>query len=326
MFFPLATLQQECYSLASRSVHENEADRACRHARQRWQPVRRDWRAGRRGKPVARLLNAGNCRRSAGHLAGLALASLGLCGCAGFWEEMTRRDNSFGDKVHNLWVTPDPLVVLRDSHDGDQRAKALQALQEPKQHGGNDRDQDAVLGILVTSAQTDVQPLCRVAAMQSLGRFKDPRAVPALVDAYYKAIAFAPETATVVQCEALAALGQTRNPAAVGHLTLVVRAPAPALDAPGQDKQQEHDRRIAAARALGNFSHYQAAEALVHVLQNDKDVALRDRAHDSLVQSTGKNLGYDAVAWDKLVNEHAWDGPVPAPKSDVGLVGWFQKK
>ena len=38
------------------------------------------------------------------------------------------------------FVKPDPLVVLRDSSDGDERAKALRALQEPKPNGGTDAD------------------------------------------------------------------------------------------------------------------------------------------------------------------------------------------
>jgi hypothetical protein len=261
-------------------------------------------------------------------LAGAALVSFGLCGCSGFWEEVTRRDNSFGEKITNLVSTPDPLVVLRDSKDGDLRAKALRSLREPKQHGGTDHDQDTILQILVGSAQSDPQPLCRVAAIQTLGKFKDPRAVPALTEAYFKAAAaFTPDTATVVQCAALTALGETRNPAAVDLLTRVVRAPAPAQDVAEEEKQQEQDRRIAATRALGKFSHYQAAEALVHVLRTEKDVGMRQRAHESLVSSTGKDLGYDPAAWNKLLNEHAWDAPVPPPSGNkLSLVGWTQSK
>jgi hypothetical protein len=272
------------------------------------------------------LFNAPTQARFLAQLAGLALLSVGLCGCVGFWEEISRRDVSFAQRVGNLFVKPDPLVVLRDSHDGDLRAEALGKLREPKQHGGSDREQDVVLAALANAAHNDPQPLCRVAAVHSLGKFKDPRAVTALIDAYYKATVFAPETATVVQCAALRALGETRHPAAVDLLTRVVRAPAPAFDVPDQDKQQEHDRRLAAARALGNFSHYQATEALVHVLRTEKDAALRLRAHEALVEATGKDLGTDAAAWDALMNKHAWDAPVPPPtRSGIGQAGWFEQ-
>ena len=74
-------------------------------------------------------------------LAGAALTSLGLSGCAGFWDDVTSKDF----KVQAMFVTPNPLLVLRDSTDGDKRAKALRALTEPKQNGGSDEDQDAVV-------------------------------------------------------------------------------------------------------------------------------------------------------------------------------------
>ena len=183
-----------------------------------------------------------------------------------------------------------------------------------------------IVGVLVTSAKSDSQPTCRLAAIAALATFKDPRAVQGLIDAYYQATTFPSDTATVVQCEALWALGETHNPAAVDLLTRVVRAPEPALDVAEAEKQQEHERRIAAARALGNFKHYQATEALVQVLRTNKDVALRDRAHDALVSSTGKDLGEDPAAWQKLMDEHAFDGPTTPPDSKINLAAWFQKK
>jgi HEAT repeat protein len=262
-------------------------------------------------------------------LAALGLLSFALAGCANSWDEISRHDISFSARLHNIFSPPpDPLVVLRDSRDGDDRARALRSLKEPKQNKGTDEQQDVMLKILVTSAHTDPQALCRVAAIQALSKFKDPRAVQALIDAYYKATTFEPETATVVQCTALTALGETGNAAAVDLLTRVLRAPAPAQDVAESESQQEQDRRIAAARALGHFSHYQAAEALVHVLRTDRDVALRQRAHEALVSSTGgKDLGFDPAPWEKLLNEHAWDGPMPQPTKDkISLVGWKESK
>ena len=58
-----------------------------------------------------------------------ALASLGLCGCAGLWDDVTSRNFH----LQALFVKPDPLVVLRDSTDGDDRAKAFRALQAENQ-------------------------------------------------------------------------------------------------------------------------------------------------------------------------------------------------
>src|SRR5262249_56324235 len=116
-----------------------------------------------------------------------------LSGCA-LWDEVTSRDF----KVAALFSRPNPLVVLRDSNDGDQRAKALRALQEPKQHGGSDADQDAVVKVLVTAATAEKQSLCRLAAVRSLGRFQDPRPAQGLIDALYNRHPFPPPPTTLL--------------------------------------------------------------------------------------------------------------------------------
>jgi hypothetical protein len=218
-------------------------------------------------------------------------------GCANFWDDVTSRDFTW----NGMFNKPNPLVVLRDSTDGDKRARALSALHEPKQYGGSDAEQDAVVNILCTAAATEKQPLCRLAAIQSLGQFKDPRAVKGLTEAFYNASTFSPETTTVIRCEALTALGNTGNPAAVELLARVVREPP--AEGPDLEKQQTLDVRIAAARALGRFSHYQATEALVRVMQNERDVALRDRAYESLQAATGKKLPPDPKEWDQLLHQ-----------------------
>jgi hypothetical protein len=242
-----------------------------------------------------------------------------LAGCAGLWDDITSRDFS----LHAFFNKPNALVVLRDSTDGDLRAKALRALHEPKANGGTAEEQDMVVKILTTAANTEKQPICRLAAIQALGSFKDPRVVEGLLNAFYNASSFTPETATVVRCEALTALGQVGNPAAVDLLVKVVREPP--AEGPDVDRQQATDVRIAAARALSHFSHYEATAALVHVLKTEKDIALRDRAHESLKIATGKDLPADAVVWEKALqqtDEHA----VAAEKGKKHiLAGWFEK-
>ncbi len=113
----------------------------------------------------------------------MALTCFSLSGCAYFWDDVTSRDFHFSD----LTGRTNPFLVLRDSEDGYRRARALRALEEPKQHGGSDRDQDAVVNILTAAATTERQPLCRLAAIEALGSFKDPRAVHALQEAYFNA-------------------------------------------------------------------------------------------------------------------------------------------
>ncbi len=178
-------------------------------------------------------------RWRAGVAAAALVAGLGLAGCANFWDDVTSRDF----KVEQLWKPhPDPLVVLRDSNDGNERARALRALREPKQHGGTDQEQDMVLRVLTAAAVNEKTAWCRLAAIQTLGTFKDPRAVQALRAAYDQAgnmipaavqqasyqpgaTGFGPDTASAIRCQALVALGDTGNRTAVDLLVRVVKQP-----------------------------------------------------------------------------------------------------
>lgn len=249
------------------------------------------------GRTVSR--GAGGAIRRRLFVAALACAALG--GCAGFWDEVTSRDFHFKDAFK---PAPDPLWVIRNSNDGDKKSKALRSLKEPLTHGGTKQDQDVVVPLLVSAATVDPQPLCRMAAISSLQHFKDPRAVEALKDAYYRAGSFQrdqPEATAVIKCQALAALGINGNPAAVDLLVRVLKEPP--QTGPEKDKQQSLDERIAAARALAHFPQYQAAEALVSVLRSEQDVALRNRVTESLQEMTGQDLPPDAQAWTDFVHK-----------------------
>src|SRR5262249_27699053 len=196
------------------------------------------------------------------------------------WDEVTSRDFT----IDKLWSKPNPMRVQLESDDGDLQAKALRSLREPLQHGGTQKDQDAYVQILTAAATKDPQPLCRLAAIRSLGRFKDPRAVEALQNAFFLANAadgFPSETHTVIRQQALAALGQQGSPAARELLVRVAKEPPVAAEGSEQEKQQALDLRLAAIRALGNYKHYDTTRALVEVLAKEKDVALRDRAHEA---------------------------------------------
>src|SRR5271166_6353563 len=75
-------------------------------------------------------------RRMAAGLWLLPAVCLGLGGCANFWDDVTARDFNF--KAYFFGPKPDPLVVLRDTTDGNKRARALASLKEPHQTGGSD--------------------------------------------------------------------------------------------------------------------------------------------------------------------------------------------
>jgi hypothetical protein len=245
---------------------------------------------------------------AAGRLA-RGTAALAVCaalgGCAGFWDEVTSRDFHF----RNLYTRADPLTVLRDSQDGDARAKAMLALKEPRRNGGGAAEQEEAVRILTTAATADPQPLCRMAAIQALGRFQDPRAVPALISAYEAAGQLPADVAGAVQSQALASLGETRQPGAA--VTFLVKAAnrQPPAEASDRERQQARDTRLAAVRALRNYDGSpEVATAMTRLMQSEKDVALRDRARETYVKVTGTEPPADPVA-----------PPTPVPPADGGV-------
>jgi HEAT repeat protein len=236
-------------------------------------------------------------------LAASALGSLMLAGCASFWDDVTSRDYD----IRSHFVKEDPLVVLRDSKDGNKRARAYRALKEPKTHGGSDRDQDFLIELLTAAARTEPQFYPRLMAIQKLGEFKDPRAVAALVGGYYEARAFLPDKAkeNMIHCQVLTALGKVGHPSGLELLVTVLRQGP--VEGPQLDRQMALDERIAAARALANFPGYQATEALAQVMKREKDVALREAAHEAIVTCTGQKLPRDYQAWDELLQQQRGD-------------------
>jgi hypothetical protein len=268
-------------------------------------------------------------------LGGAALVACGLSGCAGTYDLVTSQ--RFKDRpFHTLFHKDDPMQVLETVEEGDDRVRAMRDVKEPKRAGGTDAQQDKLLGILQAGATTDPRPLCRLSAVEALSRFDDPRAGPILIAAYRNApfdapaapgqpapvtpaAAFAgakgavsnftPDTVTNIQCNVLTALGKHRSTEGLQLLVQVVTArPAKpavepagglsALDATVTSESDRIDVRLAAIRALGSYTNEPAAiQALIGVLRDEKDVALRGRAHESLVSLTGQDLEPDAKAW-----------------------------
>lgn len=224
----------------------------------------------------------------------LLFACCALSGCANFWDDITSREFHIKDRFK---PQADPLWVIQNSPDGDMRERALRKLREPSQHGGTPKDQETVVQVLMYRAEHDPQPLCRLAAIQTLRDFRDPRVVQGLTRAYFAPFPnFNPETVTVIRCATLEALGATGNPEAINHLVLVLRQPR--SEDNDSSKRQAMDERITAARALGNFKDAKATDALVGVLRGERDIALRDRASESLQSITNKDLPPDAQQWN----------------------------
>jgi len=107
------------------------------------------------------------------------------------WDAVTSR--KFRDKpfktVGQVIVPEDPMVVLRADppRSGDEQAKAMHRLKEPLRNKGTQEDQDQIIDLLARTATADGSPVLRYAAIETLGRFEDPRVFAILMLAYQKA-------------------------------------------------------------------------------------------------------------------------------------------
>jgi hypothetical protein len=244
------------------------------------------------------------------------LLALSQCGCVGLWDDVSAR----GWRPKDLFYSPDPVAVLHEpTDDNDKRAKALRALPEPRQRGGSEEEQQWALGVLAQAATKDLNLYCRLSAVEALGRFKDDRAVKILEDAYFKAVNFTPEMNTIISQKAVASLGETGNPAAISLLVRVAREPETDKKATSEERRQLSDIRLTAIRALGKFRQPEAADALVYVMSRSKEVALRDRAYDSLKLVTGKRYPADSSDWNQYVL--ALPGPQGGTRTPVDFPG-----
>lgn len=286
-------------------------------------------------------------------IAAVAAALPGLAGCAGTWDTVSSRNfrKAPFDTTYRMIVPEDPMVVLRADppRDGDERAKAMRRLKEPIAAGLGQQDQDQMLDLLARTATADNSPVLRIAAIEALGRFSDPRAAGALQVAYMKAhgradgtpdplsadagiqlagaggrsmsraslvplsgpVGFAPDVVEAVRCRALESLGRTSHPDAVPFLSAVAAGPVSPQSPEGCE---DREVRLAAVRGLTSCRHPESVVALTKVLsaERGKDSALTGRAHDGLINLTGKRLPADPKQWDEVVQAGATIAPEPS--------------
>lgn len=242
-------------------------------------------------------------------------------GCHRVIDEVTSREF----RLRQLVYSPDPMEVLRNSNDGDARAKAMRRLEEPARSGGSPEVQDEVVKILTQSAVEDPRPLCRLAAIEALGRFQDDRAAPALLQAYHASRQFPTEIANAIRCAAMTALGGKNFADGIELLCQIASTPrlqpetsaietasftaerelAALLGQYDPDAQAQRDARLAAIRALGSSKNPRAVEVLLPLVE-DRDVAIRDRAHEALQRITGQtNVAKSAEAWRQALTKVA---------------------
>jgi len=268
-------------------------------------------------------MRRGNSGRRKWLRASLALGAATLlgftaagCQSGGIWDDIKNRDFRFRDLVNNQ----DPLTVLETDSNGDARARAMRKLKEPLQNGGSQEQQDKVMRMLTEGATTDNRAVCRLAAVDALKRMRDPRATPALIQAYYNATSFQLAVANTIRVEAVTALGTKNAPDAVALLVRAATDPGIEANAPVQpaaflrdknkpspdsdvDKALARDIRLAAIRSLAEIRSPMATAALIPLL-DEKDVAIRDRAYEALVAITGKkDMPAEPKAWEEALKK-----------------------
>ena len=258
---------------------------------------------------------------------GLTLAGIG---CAGTWDRVSAkkfREAPFGAMFNN----DDPMLVLRRSQDGNDRAAAMRKLKEPKESGRPAEEQDEALQILWQASTLDPSPIVRTAAIDALGRFRDPRAVRLLIDSYVRAdgiesdpvkqqqaiqtvgagkvpseellalsapVGFEPAFVTTLRSRSITALAQSNSPEAVKFLAQVASSPAKV-----DDLNLDRDVRAAAVRGLGQLRNKESVTALAGIWKTEstRDVVLVQNAHEGLKNLTGKDLPADPEKWSAVV-------------------------
>jgi hypothetical protein len=266
-------------------------------------------------------------------------------GCAGTWDAVSSRKFR-EDPFRAMFTREDPITVLRNKVDGNERADAMRRLTEPAKAGHGQAEQDEALQLLWTAATTDPSPVVRVAAIDALGRFDDPRAVRLLTDAYAKAdgvpsdpakltsadltqeahidsvltlapTGFEPSFVATLRSRTVTALSGKRSPEAVAFLAKVAAA-----EPNGDDPQLDRDVRAAAVRGLGQMRSPDSVAALVGVLKQEagRDVVLAQNAHEGLKGLTGKDLPADPEKWSAVVQAGVSVDPKPA--SLIEQMGW----
>jgi HEAT repeat protein len=136
---------------------------------------------------------------------------------------------------------------------------------------------------------------------------------------------FTPDLVDQIQLHILASLGRTRSAAGLSKLCEVASKPpkkeerakrldSAAMFTPMGSEQGAIDIRLAALRSLAKYKGEPAAiDVCYHILQTEASVSMRKRAHDALIELTGKTAADgSAQAWAAVL------GKVEAPPTNRG--------
>jgi HEAT repeat protein len=276
-------------------------------------------------------------------------------GCASTFDTLTSkrfREKPFG----TMFSSEDPMTVLRNNPDGEDRARAMLRMKEPAVNGRSEAEQDEALQMLHAAATADTSPWVRIAAIEALGKFQDPRAIPSLTQAFHTASGttvqsqptsptpeidqasltrparfqeryglngpqgFPSDQVMNIRGRAVEALAKSRHPDAVAFLAEVAKGRGQMLN---EDQTARDFVRQRAVAGLGQMRHKESVVALNDVLaaEHNKDVTLTNLAHAGLVGLTGKKLPANPEQWSEVVQAGNYD-VVPEPNGIQRAIGF----
>ena len=121
---------------------------------------------------------------------------------------------------------------------------------------------------------------------------------------------FSPDTVEAIRCRSLESLGRTNRPEVIQFLGAVAAGPT-VQSAP--EGSEDREVRLAAVRGLAKCRQPEAVAMLSRVLaaESGKDTAIVGRAHDGLVNLTGKKLPADPAKWNQVVQAGVTIAPEP---------------
>ncbi len=206
----------------------------------------------------------------------LGITLLPACAEGPLW-----RTGNLSPWVREQWLAEEQIADTLFKRKREMNESAAKVLGSPSQ------DKDKVAIQLSEIVSNDPVLLLRLNAVRLLGDLNCPESINALKQA-------SKDPDPDIRIAAVQSWQKLPARTAIGELQEII----------GSDTNT--DVRLAATRALGNFTGEQAVQALALAL-TDSDPALQVRATESLKSVTGENIGADVAAWQNYVQQYGID-------------------
>ncbi|MDG1510857.1 MAG: HEAT repeat domain-containing protein [Mariniblastus sp.] len=229
----------------------------------------------------------------------LLAASLGMCvsltGCA---EGVLWRTGQYVPWAQNKWIEEEKIADTLFVKKREMRERVEFAI------NGTQQDQQNAAKFLAEIVRRNSILLHRIYAVKLLGQLDCPASLQALQEA-------TENSNSEIRIAAIGSLEQLPADESLPRLQEIL------MD------DSNTDVRLAAARAIGEFSGEQAIAA-VAVALDDQDPALQRRVMQSLEKISGEPLGIDLVAWEQYVKATTSDRIAPTRKLNSTLDDYFE--